>query len=112
MKPQEAIQKYYNCFREADKEGLRSLLTHDFKHKSSHAVYNDRDAMLEEIWSEVGSHWAEDLRFFGSGPEYMVCYTVNNDEGPICSMAEYIKFDGDKIAEIESFRGRDLSDNG
>ncbi len=50
MKPREAINRYYACFRELDKEGLRALLTPDFRHVSTFGEHSDRDEMLEAIW--------------------------------------------------------------
>ena len=50
MDKRDLIREYYRCYRERDLEGLRALLTRSFQHTSSFARYNDRDAMLEEIW--------------------------------------------------------------
>lgn len=108
MEHQDAIRRYYACYREENKEGLRDLLTPDFRHVSSFAEYDDRDAMLEEIWDEVGESWAREIEIYGDGPEYMVRYEIESESMPAMAMAEYVRFEGDRIAEIEVYVGREL----
>ena len=107
----DAIARYYGAFRTRDLEGLRALLTPDFHFRSGFGEYHDRDAMLEAIWPAVGQTWAKNLRVFGDGPEFVVLYEHENAPGverPPMTMAEYIRFDGDRIAEIEVFVGRPM----
>lgn len=106
MKYNRIIRQYYQSYKDADKEALRETLTADMKHTSDFATYTDRDAMIEEIWLAVGHTWAEDLRIFGSHPAFMVRYRVVGGDRPARSMAEYIRFDGEKITEIEVYMGR------
>ncbi len=104
-----AIEHYYRAYRERDQEGLRSLLTPDFHFVSSFGEYHDRDLMLDAIWPAVGQSWATNLRVFGDGPEFVVLYEHENAPGverPAMSMAEYVRFKGERIAEIEVFVGR------
>ena len=108
MKHQQIIKQYYQSFKSADKEALREILMADLTHISDFATYMKRDEMIEEIWPSVGQTWAEDLRIFGSNPEFMVRYKVAGGERPARIMAEYIRFEGDKITEIEVFMGREL----
>jgi|AntRauTorcE11898_2_1112593.scaffolds.fasta_scaffold03571_7 ketosteroid isomerase-like protein len=108
MKYQQIIKQYYQSYKDSDKEGLRELLTADFKHISDFATYTDRDKMIEDIWPDVGQTWAEDLKILGSHPEFMVCYKVVGGERPSRRMSEYIRFKGEKITEIEVFMGREL----
>ena len=106
-----AIERYYRAFRERDLEGLRALLTPDFHFVSSFGEYRERDGMLMEIWPAVGQTWATNLRVFGDGPEFVVLYEHENAPGvsrPAMRMAEYLRFDGERIAEIEVFMGRTL----
>ncbi|HUG04104.1 MAG TPA: nuclear transport factor 2 family protein [Steroidobacteraceae bacterium] len=106
-----AIARYYQAYRDRDRQTLRSLLTASFHFVSSFAEYRGRDAMLEEIWPAVGQAWATKLRIFGHGPELVVLYEHENAPGekrPGMSMAEYIRFEGDRIAEIEVFQGRPI----
>ena len=70
-------------------------------HRSPFGSYDDRDEMLDAIWPSVGSVWAVELEIFGEGPGYMVRYSHNVD--PASTHAEYIRFDGDRIAEIEVY---------
>lgn len=105
------IELYYRAFRERDREGLRAILTPGFRHVSSFGEWNDRDAMIEAIWPAVGQSWAANLRIFGDGPEFVVRYEHETAPGaprPPMSMAEYIRFEGDRIAEIEVYAGREL----
>jgi len=66
--------------------------------------------MLEEIWPAVGQSWAVDLEIFGEGSEFMVRYRIEAKERPSMKMAEYIRFDGDRICEIEVYAGREPGD--
>jgi ketosteroid isomerase-like protein len=108
MEYKNTIKEYYRCFKDADKEGLRSILPPDFKHISEYAIYSNRDKMIEDIWPNVGKTYADDMQIFGDHPEYFVRYKVVGGDEPSRNMAEYIRFDGDKIAEIEVFTGREL----
>lgn len=100
------IREYYRCFRDRDLETLRGLLTPDFRHVSPFGSFDDRDRMLEEIRPHVGKSWAVDIEIFGQGPEYMVRYRHAGES--TAQLAEYIRFEGDRIAEIEVFLGRDV----
>jgi hypothetical protein len=99
-----AIRDYYRCYAERDREGLERLLAPDFHHISPFGLYDNRDRMLDEIWPHVGPTWAVDIRIFGAAPEFMVRYRHAGERTG--ALAEYIRFDGDKIAEIEVFIGR------
>ena len=104
-----AIKRYYGAYRDRDRESLQLLLTPNFHFVSSFGEYSDRDAMLDEIWPAVGQAWATNLRIFGQGPEFVVLYEHENAPGverPGMSIAEYIRFEGGQIAEIEVFLGR------
>jgi hypothetical protein len=107
MDRRQAIERYYQCYRDRDREGLRSLLAPDMRHVSSFAEYRNRDEMLTDIWPMVGESWATQLEIFGDGSEFMVRYQVQSRERPPTNMAEYVRFDGDRIAEIEVYMGRD-----
>ena len=105
MDHEAAIRSYYRCFRERDRAGLEWLLTADFRHVSPFGIHEDRDRMLDEIWPHVGRTWAVDLEIFGNGPDYMVRYRhAGEHEGG--TLAEHIRFDGDRIAKIHVYVGR------
>lgn len=109
------IESYYRSFRERDRERLRTVLSPHFHHVSSFGDWRDRDAMLEAIWPAVGQSWAVDLRIFGDAPEFMVRYRIETSPGasrPPMAMAEYVRFEGDTIAEIEVYVGRELPSPG
>lgn len=111
----DAIERYYLAYRDRDRESLRSLLAPDFHFVSSFGEYRDRDAMLDEIWPAVGQTWAVNLRIFGDGPEFVVLYEHENTpelKQPPMSMAEYVRFEDDKIAAIEVFVGRAADSSG
>jgi hypothetical protein len=108
MDKRERIVQYYRCYRERDLETLRAMLTPNFRHTSSFAQYTDRDKMLAEIWPMVGQSWAKDIQVIGAGSEYIARFVVESKDKtrPPLHMAEYIRFEGDKIAEIETYMGR------
>jgi hypothetical protein len=104
-----AIERYYRAFRERDRETLRALLTPDFHFISSFGEYRERDVMLDAIWPAVGQTWAKHLRIFGAGPEFVVLYEHENAPGtqrPPMRMAEYVRFEGERLAAIEVYVGR------
>lgn len=105
------IEQYYRGFKDRDREMIRAVLTPEFRFVSSFGEFRGRDAMLDAIWPSVGQAWAVNLRIFGDGPEFVVLYEHENAPGaqrPPMTMAEYIRFDGDRIAMIEVFVGRPL----
>jgi ketosteroid isomerase-like protein len=106
MDHEAAIRAYYGCFAERDRAGLERLLTPDFRHISPFGVHEDRDRMLDEIWPHVGKSWAVDIEIFGAAPAFMVRYRHAGEHSG-STLAEYIRFDGDRIAEIEVYVGRD-----
>lgn len=108
MDHRDVIERYYQCFRERDLDGLRAILTPDFHHVSRFGEHFDRDEMLTAIWPSVGQTWAHDLGIFGEDQEFMVRYTVESNERPQTAMAEYIRFAGHQIAEVEVYVGREL----
>jgi hypothetical protein len=97
-----AVQSYYRAFRERDRKTLERLLTPGFRHVSAFGLYDDRDKMLDAIWPSVGQHWAEHVRIYGEGPEYMVRYRHSTG----ADIAEYVRFEGERIAEIHVYLGR------
>lgn len=113
MDYRDIIERYYRAYRERDRESLRSILTPNFHFISSFGEYRDRDTMLDEIWPAVGQTWATNIRCFGDGPELVVLYEHENAPGlqqPPMSMAEYVRFDGEQIEEIEVFVGRVIAE--
>lgn len=104
MQAPDLIREYYRCYKDRDRERLRELLTPDFRHISPFGTFDDRDRMLEEIWPHVGKVWAEDIQIFGEGPEYMVRYAHAGESA--ARLAEFIRFEGNRIAEIEVYPGR------
>lgn len=115
MEHRRIIESYYRAFRERDRERLRAILTPDFRHVSSFGEWRDRDAMLEAIWPAVGQSWAVQLEIFGQAPAFMVRYRHERLPGtpqPRASMAEFVRFEGERIAEIEVYVGRELAGDG
>ena len=106
MDKRTVIAEYYRCYRDRDLEALRAVLTPDFRHTSSFAEYTDRDAMLAEIWPAVGQSWRRNLQIIGDDLEYLARFVVESNDRPSLRMAEYVRFEGDQIAEVESYLGR------
>ena len=104
MDQRAAILAYYDAFRTRNRGSLERLLAPDFHHRSPFGEYHDRDLMLDEIWPAVGQTWAVDIELFGEGPVYMVRYRHNVPGSS--AMAEYVRFDGEHIAEIEVYVSR------
>jgi hypothetical protein len=112
MDYRQAIERYCRAFRERNRASLQSLLTSEVHFVSSFGEYSDRDVMLDQIWPAVGQAWATHLRIFGDGPEFVVLYEQEGAPGAqrfLMSMAEYIRFEGEQIAEIEVFVGRPVA---
>jgi hypothetical protein len=109
MDHHKVIEHYYRSFRERDRARLQEILTPDFHHVSSFGEYCNRDKMLDAIWSAVGSSWARNLQILGEAPEFMVRYEIESSDRPVTRMSEYVRFEGERIAEIEVYIGRELS---
>ena len=109
MNYHKAIEQYYRGFKDRDREMIESVLDQDFRFVSSFGEFRGRNAMLEAVWPSVGQAWATNLRIFGNGPEFVVLYeheTSPDAQRPPMTMAEHIRFAGDRIAAIEVFVGR------
>lgn len=109
------IASYFNPFRERGLEVLRAILTADFHHINPVGEWRDRDAMIEAIWSGVGSCWATDLEIWGEAPCFMVRYPHECLPGvtqPRRRTAEFIRFDGERIAEIEVYIDGEVGEAG
>ncbi len=104
MTPEDTIRAYFNAFKTRDRETLEKILTPNFIHSSPFGHFNDRDKMLDAIWPSVGDRWAVDLEIFGEHPAFMVRYRHNVAPQPL--LAEFIRFEGDKIAGIEVYLGK------
>jgi hypothetical protein len=102
MSHEDAIRDYFRAFRDADRAALERLLLPDFRHISPWGVYEERDPMLDEIWPSVGQHWAEDITIYGGGPDYLVRYRHSTG----MNFVEHLRFEGDRIAQVEVFAGR------
>jgi hypothetical protein len=102
------IERYYQCFRDRDRGALEDLLAPDFHHVSSFGEHFNRDKMLDAIWPAVGHSWARNLQILGAAPEFMVRFEVESPNHPVRRMAEYVRFDGERITEIEVYIGREL----
>lgn len=104
MDPKDAIRDYFRAFKNKDRAMLERVLAQDLVHSSPFGVFNDRDAMLDQIWPSVGAVWAVDLEIFGEAPKFMVRY--KHSDGSPAQFAEYFHFKGDQIAGIEVYLGR------
>lgn len=104
MNHHDSIRAYFNCFRELDRATLRGLLADDFRHLSPFGEFHDPDQMIEAIWPQVtGKVWADDIRIFGDGPDYVVQYRHAGESAG--KLAEYFRFDGERISEIIVYFG-------
>ena len=108
MHHHKVIEHYYRCYRERDRAGLQELLTPDFHHVSSFGEYFNRDQMLDAIWPAVGRSWARNLQILGEAPEFVARYEIESPDRPVTRMAEYVRFEGERITEIEVYIGREL----
>ncbi len=108
MDRHEAIRDYFRAFRERDRAALARLLAPGFVHAGPFGRWDDRDRMLDAIWSSVGQHWAEDVEIYGEGPALMVRY--RHSTGAL--MAEHFRFEGERIAEVEVYVGRGDEEGG
>lgn len=104
MEYHQAIRDYFDCYKEQNKERLRALLVKDFRYVSVFGEWTDRDAMIEAIWPAVtGRIYATNIEIYGDSPEFLVRYVHGGDSS--AHIAEYVRFEGEKIAEIEVYFG-------
>ena len=104
MNKKEIVRSYYSCFEKKDRATLEKILKKDFKFTSSYANYMCRDEMLDDIWPQIMINTSKivDLEIFENGNRFMVKYS--NDRA---SVSEFIRLDGNKIAETEVFIGKE-----
>ena len=100
----ETILDYYRCFKDRDRDRLVEILVENFKHVSPYGRYEERDSMLDAIWPHVGKTRGSEFQVFGTGPEYMVRYRHEGKTSALLS--EWIRFEGERIAQIEVYLGR------
>lgn len=100
------IRRYFDCFKNPDREGLETLLAKSLSYNSPYGSWNDRDQMLDTIWPGVtGATWATDLQLFGEYPTLVVLYRQSGKASNL--MAERFHFTDGLISEIEVFIGRE-----
>ncbi len=103
----DSIRAYYRAFRDKDRGTLERILTDGFRHASPMGEFNGRDAMLDAIWPGVEGcadlPRAGELEILGEHPGFVVRYQHEGSSGG--RFAEFFRFAGDKIAEIEVYMG-------
>jgi hypothetical protein len=108
MSKKEIVQTYYNCFEKKDRATLEKILKEDFKFTSSYVNYTNRDEMLDDIWPQIviNTNKIVDLEIFENGNRFMVKYSNGR-----ASVSEFIRLDGNKIAETKVFIGKESKSN-
>lgn len=101
MSKKEIILNYYRAMAEKQ----RDILVEDLEFRSSYANYNNRDAMLDEIWPSLGKNKAENIRVLCESDICFARYSLSIKEKQIINTELFQFNDTGQISKIEVFRG-------
>jgi hypothetical protein len=102
----EAVRGCYRAYETNDRRLIESLLADEFTFSSPHDPHLDRDAYFERCWPN--SRHIETIaieKLFVQGDEAFVRYRLTNDAGSSWRNAEWLRFDGGKLVEVQVYYG-------
>jgi ketosteroid isomerase-like protein len=97
---------YYDSFEKADRAAMENLLADNFTFTSPYDDHISRSAWFERCWPFAGSFGFErPMRVFAEGDEALVQYSTRDKKGGTFANAELLRFEGDRIADIQVYFG-------
>jgi hypothetical protein len=100
------VMKYYLAYETKDREVVEALLTTGFLFSSPLDDHISREGYFEKCWPNSVKIRAFHIhKLFEAGSESFVLYDGELYNGVKFHNTEFIRFEGDKIAEIEVFFG-------
>jgi ketosteroid isomerase-like protein len=100
----------YGAYESGDRRVIEELLSEDFVFSSPADVAIDRVTYFERCWPNAEAIAAfEFKRLVEVGDEVFVTYESTKTDGRQIRNTEILRFDGDKICEVEVYFGWNLS---
>jgi ketosteroid isomerase-like protein len=105
----ELAQGLYRAFAAGDRDAVERLLAPDFRFHSPPDPELDRDGYFERCWPGAGNgNRFQFPRAIEAGEEVVVTYEATRPDGTRFRNTEVLRFDGDRVAEVEVYFGWDL----
>lgn len=96
----------YRAFAEGDREAVERAFAPDLRFSSPVDVGLDRAGYFERCWPGSGKNQTfEFIRTIESGDEVIVTYLMTGADGKTGRNTEIIRFDGERICEVEVYFG-------
>lgn len=105
------VRRYYGAYQSKDRQAIERLLTDDFTFTSPLDDHIDRQRYFERCWptSETSPAFTIE-KLFEQGNEALVRYKAELNSGKVFRNTELLRFDGNKIAEVDVYFGRTLKE--
>jgi ketosteroid isomerase-like protein len=105
------VHRYYDAYQSKDRQAIEQLLTDDFTFTSPYDDRIDRQLYFERCWPNSKTSRAYTIeKLFEQGNEALVRYKAELDTGKVFRNTELLRFDGNKIAEVDVYFGRTLKE--
>lgn len=99
----------YRAYESGDRDLIEGLLSDELRFYSPADVGIDRAAYFERCWPNAKSIAGFDfVRLLEAGDEVVVTYEATRSDGTRFRNTEVLRFDGDRISEVEVYFGWDL----
>ncbi len=105
----ERARSLYRAFSAGDREAVEALLAPGFRFHSPPDPDLDRAGYFERCWPHSGNGVEFELvRDVEADEELVVTYVGTRPDGSRFRNTEVLRFDGDRVAEVEVYFGWDL----
>lgn len=109
IKRLESVRAAYRAYETRDRRILEDLLGEDFRFHSPPDPELDRAGYFERCWPNAETiEKFEFVRMIESGDEVVVTYESTKAGGRRFRNTEVLRFEGEKLAEVEVYFGWDL----
>ncbi len=104
------VRKYFAAFLNKDRKTMEEALTDDFTFNSPRDDHIDKQAFFERCFPNSDQFCAQRIeKIFVEGSEAFVRYRAELHDGARFRNTEYIRFEGDKIKEVDVYFGSKLT---
>ncbi len=103
----------YRAYESGNRELIESLMAPDLRFHSPPDPELDREGYFERCWPNAERLAAfEFVRLVESGEEVIVTYEATRNDGGRFRNTEVLRFEGERVAEVEVYFGWDLPPGG
>lgn len=105
----ELARAAYRAYETRDREQIESLIADDFVFHAPPDPHLDREGYFERCWPNadlIDSY--EIIRLIEHGDEVVITYETTKADGGRFRNTEVLRFEGDRIAEVEVYFGWDV----